>query len=204
MAPATDAADRRIAQLAVLVTSLLGCAEGCRRWCSTRPLSRRLRILFLMLSIISPRPSVVRLPSVRRRAHPYDLADMPEVTVRRDKVRAGLHRVCCDPDVVCRDWSSLRPQRRHDPGVVVCGHRADRHERHVWPVEKGPELREVLLQSRSLPETGQQLAHDAVVVRSVGGWRVSPSGDRPRAGWAMSVPKRPPLICGFARASAHR
>ena len=82
VAPATDAADRRPPpQLAVLVTSLLGCAEGCRRWCSTSPLRRRIRTLFLMLSMLSS-TLCDRLPSVRCHAHPYDLVDVPEVTVR--------------------------------------------------------------------------------------------------------------------------
>ena len=55
-------------------------------------------------------PLCDRLPSVRRHAHPYDLVDVPEVTVRGDQVRAGLHRVCGDPDVVGRDRLSPRPQ----------------------------------------------------------------------------------------------
>ena len=93
-------------QLAVLVTSLLGCAEGCRRWCSTSPLRRRIRILFLMFSMLSS-PQCDRLPSVRHRAHPNVLVYVSEVAVRGDQVRAGLHRVCCDPDVVCRYWPSL-------------------------------------------------------------------------------------------------
>ena len=40
-------------QLLTLLTILLGCADGCRRWCSTSPLRHRLRTLFLMLSMLS-------------------------------------------------------------------------------------------------------------------------------------------------------
>ena len=113
-------------QLAVLVTSLLGCADGCRRWCSTSPLRRRIRILFLMLSMLSS-PLWDPVPSVRRRAHPYDLVYVPEVAVRcqgRAKNRPSGRRSEHDGNPPHRNTHSIVEYmgRSHHPSPHPGGH----------------------------------------------------------------------------------
>ena len=105
VAPATDAADRRLAPARGPCYKSPGMRRGVSPVVQHQSPETSLRILFLMLSMLSS-PLCDRLPSVRRRAHPNDLVYVPEVAVRGDQVRAGLHRVCCDPDVVCRDRPS--------------------------------------------------------------------------------------------------
>ena len=62
--------------------------------------------------------------SIHRQWNPCNPVNVLEVPVGGNEIGARFHRVGGDPDIIRRNWSSLRPLRYHYSRVAVCGHRS--------------------------------------------------------------------------------
>ena len=93
-------------------------------------------------------PVAISFPAVRHpltgpasaiiQPQPRDAVHGLQMPVRRHEISSSFHGVGCNPHVVGRDGTALRPESSRYPGVAVSGYGANGHEGSVGIVQEGP------------------------------------------------------------------
>lgn len=88
---------------------------------------------------------------------PSEPVDVLEVSVEREKLRTGLHRVRRDPDIVRRYRASFSSQGRGNARVSIRRDQVDRHQGHVGTIQKEVQATEIMLVAIAVAEPVEQL-----------------------------------------------